>query len=473
MALFLSEENIMCPVCHDIYEDPVVLSCTHSVCKDCLKKYWSTNKSQECPLCRRKSSRDNPPVSIVLKDLCEAYTKEKKLPGEFCPSHEEQFKLFCKEDKQLLCVVCLSSKKHKTHDCSPVDEAAADLKVETRDALKSLQDKLTKLKSSENICCCRVQNIKSQAEKTESLIKEEFQKLHQFLRDEEKAHLDVLKEEEEEKSRLLKERIDDISKEMSSLADRIKDLEEKLKFEAIVFLSDFKDTIERIQCSVKELEPAPGGLIDVAQHLGNLNFRVWLKMRDISHYSPVILDPNTAGDKLSVSNDLTTVNNSYARQSFPDERLDSSVILGSEGFDSGTYSWDVHVGKHKYWDIGMTTAPSQTEKHFWSTTWCLSSRCNYMESNIEHCISFPGKDSPLSLSKPPETIRVHLNFDEGQIIFDPVGNTGTYTINHSNFTEKVFPFIHTYYQSGLHPIKIIPVCPTVEVVDIKKCKIQF
>lgn len=130
MALLLPEEDLTCTVCCDIFEDPVVLSCSHSVCEDCLKNYWGTKESQECPLCRRRSSRDNPPVCIALKNLCEAYTNQKKLFGELCPTHQERFKLFCKDDKELLCVVCRDSKEHKTHDCSPIDEAATDLKVQ-------------------------------------------------------------------------------------------------------------------------------------------------------------------------------------------------------------------------------------------------------------------------------------------------------------------------------------------------------
>ncbi len=30
-------EDFSCPVCNEIFKDPVVLSCSHSVCKECLQ----------------------------------------------------------------------------------------------------------------------------------------------------------------------------------------------------------------------------------------------------------------------------------------------------------------------------------------------------------------------------------------------------------------------------------------------------
>uniref|UniRef100_A0A3Q0S6Z6 RING-type domain-containing protein n=1 Tax=Amphilophus citrinellus TaxID=61819 RepID=A0A3Q0S6Z6_AMPCI len=32
-------EHLSCPVCHDIFQDPVILSCSHSFCKACLQRW--------------------------------------------------------------------------------------------------------------------------------------------------------------------------------------------------------------------------------------------------------------------------------------------------------------------------------------------------------------------------------------------------------------------------------------------------
>ncbi len=93
----LSEDDLSCPVCHEIFKNPVLLSCSHSLCKECLQQFWRTKKTQECPVCRRRSSRDNPPCNLVLKNLCESFLKERnerRSSGseEICSLHSEKLK---------------------------------------------------------------------------------------------------------------------------------------------------------------------------------------------------------------------------------------------------------------------------------------------------------------------------------------------------------------------------------------------
>ncbi len=113
----LFEEDFSCPVCHDNFKTPVVLSCSHSVCKECLQQFWRTKETQECPVCRRRTSRDDPPCNRVFKkNLCESLLKERNerrssTSEEICSLHSEKLKLFCLEDKQSVCLVCRDSQK--------------------------------------------------------------------------------------------------------------------------------------------------------------------------------------------------------------------------------------------------------------------------------------------------------------------------------------------------------------------------
>ena len=111
----LLEEELSCPVCTDIFRDPVVLSCSHSFCKACLQQYWGQKGSQECPLCRRRSSKTHPPISLSLRNTCEAFLKENqgaKAGSEvLCSRHSEKLKLFCLEDQIPVCVICQNFRK--------------------------------------------------------------------------------------------------------------------------------------------------------------------------------------------------------------------------------------------------------------------------------------------------------------------------------------------------------------------------
>ncbi len=128
-----SVEELSCPVCQDIFKDPVLLSCSHSVCKECFQQFWRTNGSQECPVCRRRPSKD-PPVNLGLKNFCELFLKEQNESHssgyeEYCHLHGERFKLFCLEDKEPVCLVCRDSKQHDNHKFRPISEVVLPYKV--------------------------------------------------------------------------------------------------------------------------------------------------------------------------------------------------------------------------------------------------------------------------------------------------------------------------------------------------------
>ncbi len=104
------------------------------MCKECLQQFWRTKKTQECPVCRRRSSKHDPPVNLALRNLCESFLKERnerRSSGseEICSLHSEKLKLFCLEDKQPVCVVCFTSQKHVNHTVRPIDEVVSSYKV--------------------------------------------------------------------------------------------------------------------------------------------------------------------------------------------------------------------------------------------------------------------------------------------------------------------------------------------------------
>ncbi|KAL3059406.1 hypothetical protein OYC64_011347 [Pagothenia borchgrevinki] len=136
-----SEEDLCCPVCQDVFRDPVLLSCSHSFCKACLQTWWREKPSRECPVCQRRSSRGEPPCNLVLKNLSEAFLLERgqRPPEALCSLHSEKLRLFCLDHQQPVCLVCRDSRTHTNHRFRPIDEAAQDLREELQ---KALQEKL-------------------------------------------------------------------------------------------------------------------------------------------------------------------------------------------------------------------------------------------------------------------------------------------------------------------------------------------
>ncbi|KAJ8357685.1 hypothetical protein SKAU_G00204790 [Synaphobranchus kaupii] len=441
----LLEEELSCPVCTDIFRDPVVLSCSHSFCKACLQTYWEQKGSRECPVCRRRSSKAEPPCNLSLRNTCEAFLKERsqraKAGSEVrCSVHSKKLRLFCLVDQIPVCVICQTSEKHENHKLRPVQEAAEEYKEKVRTALAPLQEKLKAFNEVKLICDQTAEHIKSQAQHTERQIKMEFEKLQQFLKDEEAARITGLREEEEQKSQMMKEKIGKITEEISSLSEQIRAIEQELGAEDISFLQSYKATQNRAQCTLADPEKVSGALIDVAKHLGNLKYRVWEKMLGTVQYTPVTLDPNTAHPILSLSEDLISVRYSGESQQVPDnpERFDMRLCaLGSEGFSSERHCWDVEVGDGN-WVVGVV---KESYRRKGPVDLSPAGGLWGIAQLYGKCAACTSPPTDLTVQRKLQRVRVQLDWDRGEVSFsDPSDNTPLYTFKHS-FTERLFPFI--------------------------------
>ncbi|XP_035254233.1 nuclear factor 7, brain-like [Anguilla anguilla] len=464
----IPEDELCCSVCCDIFKEPVVLKCCHSFCRECVHQYWKEKSPRECPICRTKASMEDPPVNLALRSIVESYLKQKTeseadkseaaVKSEACCSlHGQKLLLFCEEDQEPLCLVCHTSKKHGNHQVRPVEEAVLDLKEELKPALNLIKEKLKRFTEVEQECEKTTEHITSQAQHTERQIKAEFEKLHHFLREEEEARLAVLRVEEEQKSQIMKEKLENIRRHISTLTDKMTAIEKAMDTEDTTFLKSYKNIKERAQCTLQDPELLSGALIDVAKHLGNLMFKVWKKMLEMVQYTPVVLDPNTAPPRLSLSDDLTTVRDAGTAQKCLDnpERFSYCVcVLGSEGFTSGKHSWEVKVGNKYEWDIGVAKESISRKGDITCSPgrgfWVL-----VLRNGDEYCAA----GAALTLKRKPQSIRVQLDYDRGEVsFFDSSDMSLIYTFT-DTFTERVFPYFSPSLKEDGRNDEPLEICP--------------
>ncbi|XP_053147623.1 tripartite motif-containing protein 15-like isoform X2 [Hemicordylus capensis] len=252
-----------------------------------------------------------------------------------------------------------------------------------------------------------------------------FRQLHSFLEEQEKLLLAEIEETQEEIARSGDEEIAKLSRELSSLAGAIQELQEKSQQPEDELLPDICSILDRCEMD-PSLEPVAFPLplqwktvdiFNIAPFLDGIMKQ--LKDNLVSGHQPqkanVTLDPDTAHHWLVLSEDCKSMR-------WRDENRPSSeifglqhVVLGCEGFTAGRHWWEVSVGDEKGWAVGVARESVRGKGHdhliLGVNVWAAG-----RQGDI-NCYFPSYLHLPLSPDNPVERIRVFLDYGGGQVFF--------------------------------------------------------
>uniref|UniRef100_UPI0037E7031A E3 ubiquitin-protein ligase TRIM39-like n=1 Tax=Semicossyphus pulcher TaxID=241346 RepID=UPI0037E7031A len=206
----LPEDHFQCPICLNVFSEPVTTPCGHNFCKACLSEHWDKSEICHCPMCNKRfyirpeistnsvieeisvqikkrkvetpESADAPwqvkcdvctetkykalkSCLVCWTSYCEAHLEPhqrvpslmrhklidpvENLEERMCKKHERVLELFCRDEKVCICLLC-SEADHKDHETVPVEEEGAQQKesIESKKAQIKLmiEDRVGKIK---------------------------------------------------------------------------------------------------------------------------------------------------------------------------------------------------------------------------------------------------------------------------------------------------------------------------------------
>ncbi|XP_021110080.1 E3 ubiquitin-protein ligase TRIM50 isoform X3 [Heterocephalus glaber] len=181
------QDQLQCPICLEVFKEPLMLQCGHSYCKGCLVSLSCHLDSElRCPVCRQEVDGSSSPPNVSLARVIEAL----RLPGGaepmVCEHHRNPLSLFCEKDQELICGLCGLLGSHQHHPVTPVSTVYSRMKEELAALISDVQQEQ---KEVDELIAKLVNNrtrIVNESDVFSWVIRREFQELHHLV-DEEKA----------------------------------------------------------------------------------------------------------------------------------------------------------------------------------------------------------------------------------------------------------------------------------------------
>ncbi|XP_077471040.1 E3 ubiquitin-protein ligase TRIM39 [Stigmatopora argus] len=392
---FSMREELSCPICLQLFLDPVVLPCGHNYCQVCISQIIkSSEKRFQCPECRMEfqgaqslqknfklgsiingfiASNSNadqvPPMNKEPTEIPGDPSAEKASPtGKECEVHRSPLVYFCSTDMTLLCSKCFMEGRHQNHDLLTFSVAEGEMRraLEVRSKVVSNRLQMTnflveRVKEEQGLSETVGDKLVNKAVTTVDVMAELIdgyrERLHKLLDDEQTQRKSTWQSGVgglEEQQQLLVDALESANDALSltescSFINKFLSIEERLRKAATV----------TIACNIPA--KAPLNTKQMQEGLRTDAFRAEMsRLADFLCilFNPLELtfNPSTTHPNLQLSEDQRTVKYIDAKQPYADhkERFTSAPqVMCNEGFSNGEHVWVVEVGPESMWSLGV------------------------------------------------------------------------------------------------------------------------
>uniref|UniRef100_UPI00398EAF6F E3 ubiquitin/ISG15 ligase TRIM25-like n=1 Tax=Pristiophorus japonicus TaxID=55135 RepID=UPI00398EAF6F len=308
------EEELTCPICLQIYTDPVILNCKHSFCRACIEESWKEPESgtYSCPECRAMY-RERPALkrnfklaNIALKyqavngtpvalpcnyctrkkltaiktclkceaSMCSKHLKHHRENAVFknhplidptadmstwkCLEHKKLLEIYCKDDKVCICCLCPVVGKHKNHNCVSISEGEQELRDHLQQQIEKVRTNTTAIQAGLDHLQTQKENAQRLIRETKIQIQEKCNALRKYFENEEKEAFKYLDRVQNHVTGEINAQILELEIKMEAFEKNLADFSDLLtKNEKLTFIQGFNSMAVRIKEAAETLAPQP------------------------------------------------------------------------------------------------------------------------------------------------------------------------------------------------------------------------
>uniref|UniRef100_H3DN00 Uncharacterized protein n=1 Tax=Tetraodon nigroviridis TaxID=99883 RepID=H3DN00_TETNG len=469
----LTEDQLLCDVCLEVFSEPVSLPCGHTFCRACVEQHWEDSVQHHCPTCKEifsappqlRTNRFISDVSLLFRGAQRNPQLAKGGDISICPRHQKPLELFCRTDQSCGCMLC-PVQDHKSHDIGLLRDqyenfSESKASVFSHFCAKSLKSR-TRLKKeqAENDLQPSEDRRKELMEEFEQMIHDRRTKMEEIRRSAAVSRKSAERyiSESESTFQVLLQTL------RRSQIDLIADLQEKQKDAQRQALPMIRTTVDWAEVSVP---PPPYGR-KVASTFQDLEERLIKEkeklvarsklLRAQEFFRDVSLDPDTANPFLVLSADGKRVHCGGVCQNLADNprRFQTACnVLGWPGCSSGRFYFQVQVEALASWDVGVaresvprrgpiTTSP---QNGFWTIG--LRDKTQYKAPGLE-----------LRPVEPPKKVGVLVDYEDGRVAFFNVDSAHLlHQFTQCCFSEQLLPFFSPGRRSHCPNPPSLVICP--------------